>query len=49
MSSTINYMHKRHHNTDCNWLQNPKDQTAEDLTNVRCDICRTFKKRNMIT
>ena len=27
------------------WLQNPNYQTAEDFSNVRCDICRTFKKK----
>ena len=27
------------------WLQNPNDQIAEDLTDIRCDTCRTFKKR----
>ena len=27
------------------WLENPKDQTAEDLTNIRRDTCRTFKKK----
>ena len=27
------------------WLLNPKDQTADNFTNIRCDICRTFKKK----
>ena len=26
-------------------LQNPNDQTAEVYSDVRCDICRTFKKK----
>ena len=27
------------------WLQNPNDQTAEDFSNVRSDICRMFRKK----
>jgi hypothetical protein len=26
------------------WLQNPNDQTEEDLTNIRRDTCRIFRK-----
>ena len=26
-------------------MQNPNDQTAEDFSNVRCNTCRTFKKK----
>ena len=27
------------------WLQNQNDQTAEDLTNIRRDTCRTFSNK----
>ena len=27
------------------WLQNPNNQTAEDFSNVRHDICRMFREK----
>ena len=27
------------------WLQNPNGQIAGDFVNIRCDTCRTFKKK----
>ena len=29
------------------WLKNPSDQTAEDLTNIRCENLRPFKKNKL--
>ena len=41
----VNALFNKLKQTKLHWLQNPNNQTAEDLTNISRDTCRTFKKK----